>query len=357
MIAFIQYYYIFVFYNLTIIIMVWTIMIIIIGALWVFSVKFPPLLIPLLLFLLSSIKIINTRESAVVERLWKFNRTLVPWLSFVIPLIESVVKKISLKTRSIKIAVDAYAKDNVEIKISIDILFFVKEDKDDIYKSYYSLDDPISAIQSIVDNSLRAKINTFEHIEVLSKRNEFWDYLEEVLWEKLRWWGYTIDSVQITNINLPSELVNAMNRVKTTERQKEAAENEWEAKRIFTVKEAEADREKKKLQWLWLAQQREEVAKGLKNSVEEFKEALWSDSNPNEIMNIILMTNYFDTLKDIWESPSSKVIFTDWSPWGLDKIRNMIIQWIEWKVDSKHLFWNKTKDKTNESQKTTRFHH
>jgi len=266
---------------------------------WIF---FPPIAIFWVLYIIFSIKIINTREAAVVEVLWKFNRILSPWLNFLIPIFEQIAKKQSLKTQSLKIAVDSYAQDNVKLRIWIDILFFINDTKEDIYKSHYSLENPISAIHSIVDNSLRAKINTFDHIDVLSKRNEFSDYLEEVLWAKLRGWGYKTDSIQITDIDLPQELINAMNKVKTTEREKEAAENEWEAEKILVVKKAEWERETKRLNWIWIAQQREEIAKWLKRSVDEFKEALWQSANPNEIMNIILMTNYFDTLKDIWES-------------------------------------------------------
>lgn len=296
----------------------------------------PPVIIFWVIYTALSIKIINTREAAIVEFLWKFNRILSPWLNFVIPVFENIVKKASLKTQSLKISVDSYAKDNVKLRIWIDILFYVNDAKEDVYKSYYSLENPISAIQSIVDNSLRAKINTFEHIEVLSKRDEFSDYLEEVLWAKLHWWGYKTDSIQITDIDLPVELVSAMNKVKTTEREKEAAENEWEAERILSVKKAEAERETKKLNWLWIAQQREEIAKWLKRSVEEFKEALGQDANPNEIMNIILMTNYFDTLKDIWDSGETKVMFTNWTPWALSEVREMILQGIEWAKESKN---------------------
>jgi len=293
------------------------------------SIDLAPLLFFPVVFLISSIRIINTREAWVVEMLWKFSRILTPWLNFIIPVIESVVKKSSLKTQSLKIAVDAYAKDNVKLKIWIDILFYTNDSSEDVYKSYYSVENPVSAIHSIVDNSLRAKINTFDHIEVLSKRDEFSDYLEEVLWEKLISWGFKIDSIQITDIDLPHELVDAMNQVRTTEREKEAAENQWEAKRILAVKEAEAERETKRLNWLWIAQQREEIAKWLKRSVDEFKSALWEKTNPNEIMNIILMTNYFDTLKDLASDWDSKVIFANWTPWAVSEVRDMIIQGLE----------------------------
>lgn len=276
-----------------------------------------------------SIRIVRTQEVGIVEFLGKYNRILTPGLNFIIPVIERVVVKVALRTQSLKMGVDSVSRDNVKIRIGLDVLFFVKEEQESVYKSFYSLDNPLSAIQSIVDNALRAKINEFEHLDVLSKRNEFSDYLEEILSEKFIGWGYTIDSVQITDIGLPETLIAAMNDVKTSERRKEAALNEGEAKKILAVKEAEADQESKRLQGLGLAQQREEVAKGLKNSVEEFKAALGAKMDPNEIMNIILMTNYFDTLKSIGEGPNAKVIMMDGTPEGIKTVRQQIISGIQ----------------------------
>lgn len=287
------------------------------------------LIIFLVIFFFFSVRIIRTKEIAIVELFGRFNRLLHPGLNFVFPIVESVPAKVSLKTQSLKMIVDSVAKDNVKIFVGIDVLYFVKDEKESIYKSYYSLSNPIAAVHSIIDNALRAKMNEFEHLEVLSKRDEFSDFLEEILSEKLIGWGYTIDSVQITDIQLPDSLIAAMNDVKTTERQKEAAMNEGESRKILMVKEAEADQESKRLQGLGLAQQREEVAKGLKRSVDQFKAALGEKADPNEIMNIILMTNYFDTLKSIGEGPNAKVLMMDGTPEGLKTVRQQIISGIQ----------------------------
>ena len=275
------------------------------------------------------LRIVRTKQVGIIERLGKFTRIITPGLNWIIPIIDQVASKVQLRTQSLKMYVDSVSKDNVKVRMGIDVLFYVKEDEKSVYKSFYSLDNPLSAVQSIVDNALRAKINEFQHLDVLAKRNEFSEYLEEILSEKLVKWGYTLDSVQITDIELPDELISAMNSVKTTERQKEAALNEGEAKKILAVKEAEGDQESKRLQGLGLAQQREEVAKGLKRSVDEFKQALGTKADPNEIMNIILMTNYFDTLKSIGEGPNSKVIMMDGTPEGLKSVKQQIIAGIQ----------------------------
>ncbi|MBT4936420.1 hypothetical protein HON22_00735 [Candidatus Peregrinibacteria bacterium] len=287
------------------------------------------LIIFLIIIGILGLRIVRTKEVGIVERLGKFTRIITPGLNWIIPIIDQVASKVQLRTQSLKMYVDSVSNDNVKVRMGIDVLFYVKEDEKSVYKSFYSLDNPLSAVQSIVDNALRAKINEFQHLDVLAKRNEFSEYLEEILSEKLVKWGYSLDSVQITDIELPDELISAMNSVKTTERQKEAALNEGEAKKILAVKEAEGDQESKRLQGLGLAQQREEVAKGLKRSVDEFKQALGTKADPNEIMNIILMTNYFDTLKSIGEGPNSKVIMMDGTPEGLKSVKQQIIAGIQ----------------------------
>ena len=286
-------------------------------------------LVFIFIFALFGFRVINTKEAGVVERFGKFTKILTPGLNWIIPIIDSIAKKVPLRTQSLKMYVDSVSRDNVKVRMGIDVLFYIKTDTDSVYKSFYSLDNPLSAIQSIVDNALRAKINEFQHLDVLAKRNEFSDYLEEILEQKFTTLGYTIDSVQITDIELPESLIEAMNQVKTSERQKEAAMNEGEAKKILSVKEAEADQESKRLQGLGIAQQREEVAKGLKRSVDEFQLALGTKSDPNEIMNIILMTNYFDTLKAIGEGPNSKVLMMDGTPEGIKTVRQQIISGIQ----------------------------
>lgn len=283
----------------------------------------------ILFIVIFGIRIIRTQEVAIVEFLGKFNRVLHPGFNIIVPIFERIAKKVGLRTEILSMSVDSVSKDNVKITVGIDVFIFVKNEKDAIYKSYYSLQNPRGAIQSIVDNALRAKINEFQHLDVLSKRNEFSDYLEEILVDKLSQWGFTMDSVQITEINLPNSLIDAMNNVKTSERQKEAAENQGEAKKILSIKEAEADQESQKLRGLGLAQQREEVAKGLKRSVDEFRQALGEKSDPNEIMNIILMTNYFDALKDIGQSNNTKILLMDNTPEAISNIRSQIIKGIE----------------------------
>lgn len=281
------------------------------------------------IILLTGFRIVRSQTVRVIEFFGKYNRIIRPGLGYVVPLLERDVYSVQLRTLSHKMSVDSFSKDNVRIGIGIDLLYYIKDDERSIYQSYYALENPRSTIQSLVDNALRAKINEFQHIEVLAKREEFSDYLEEILREKLSQWGYTIDSVQITEINLPDELVQAMNAVKTSERKKEAAHNEGEAHKIYKVKEAEADQESKRLQGLGIAQQREEVAKGLKSSVMEFQEALGKSANPNDIMNIILLTNYFDTLKSIGESDNAKIIMLDGSPEGVKNLRNQIMASIQ----------------------------
>ncbi len=89
-----------------------------------------------------------------------------------------------------------------------------------------------------------------------------------------------------------------MNRINAAKRDREAAHEDGEAKKIMIVKQAEAEAESKRLSGEGIAQQRLEIVRGFKESVEDFKKSLDTVTH-EEIMQFVLMTQYFDTIKDI----------------------------------------------------------
>ena len=112
-------------------------------------------------------------------------------------------------------------------------------------------------------------------------------------------YGYKIVKTLITDIN-PDELVKAsMNKINAATRDKEAAIQEAEAEKIRIVKKAEAEADSKRLSGEELLHSSLEIVRGFKESVEDFQKAL-QDVDPQEIMQFVLMTQYFDTLNSNW---------------------------------------------------------
>jgi len=103
-------------------------------------------------------------------------------------------------------------------------------------------------------------IVAFTHKQIFSKREELGNAIEERLREKLSTFGYTLDSIQVRDVKLDNTVMSAMNKVVETQKFKEAALNEAEAKKIMQVKEAEAEMEAKILLGQGMAGQRLKIA-------------------------------------------------------------------------------------------------
>jgi regulator of protease activity HflC (stomatin/prohibitin superfamily) len=100
-------------------------------------------------------------------------------------------------------------------------------------------------MRAAIDEQLRAMMVSFTHKNIFEKREEIGQAIEERLRTKLKQFGYTLDSIQVRDVSLDDTVMHAMNKVIETEKFKEAAMNEAEAKKIMQVKEAEAEKESK----------------------------------------------------------------------------------------------------------------
>ena len=138
-------------------------------------------------------------------------------------------------------------------------------------------------------------------------------------------YGYIIRKALITEIDPDEKVKAAMNEINATNRLKEAAENEGEAHKIKVVKHAEAEAASKKLQGEGIANQRKAIAVGLKDAAADLKGSLGDGATPEEIMNLLMMTQYFDTIKDIAANNKTNTIFLPHSPGGLKDLTDQIM--------------------------------
>ncbi len=119
-----------------------------------------------------------------------------------------------------------------------------------------------------------------------------------------------------------------MNEINAAQRMREAAMQQAEADKIRLVKAAEGEAESKALQGQGIANQRKAIINGLKDSVEEFSNSI-AGTKAQDVMNLVLMTQYFDTLKEIGMSGKSNTILIPHSPGGMgdlsEQMRDAII--------------------------------
>lgn len=145
------------------------------------------------------------------------------------------------------VSVDSITRDNVKTKIDLNVIFRVKDNDTAIIDSLFIISSPLKAIQAMVEEQLRAKIYEFGHDEIFSKRNEIGDEVKHVLSAKLEEFGMELDSVQVKDIQLDSRVLDAMNSVVASSKNKLAIINEAEGRKQSDILNAEADKQVKKL--------------------------------------------------------------------------------------------------------------
>ncbi|MBN2320853.1 MAG: hypothetical protein JXR49_17370 [Acidobacteria bacterium] len=97
--------------------------------------------------------------------------------------------------------------------------------------------------------------------------------------------------------------------------------NEAEAEKIKLVKKAEAEAESKRLQGQGLANQRQEIARGIRESIETIKETGVSEE---EVMTLLLVTQHYDAVQDVARNSSSNTVMMNYSPAGIGDVATQI---------------------------------
>ena len=117
-----------------------------------------------------------------------------------------------------------------------------------------------------------------------------------------------------------------MNQINATARLRIAAQNEAEADKIRQVKNAEAEAESKKLQGEGVAQQRAAIIEGFKASINDLKEVTGSDVKTHDVMNMVMMVQYFDALRDIGTTGQNNAVLIPYGAGGSNEILQQMTQ-------------------------------
>jgi len=110
-----------------------------------------------------------------------------------------------------------------------------------------------------------------------------------------------------------------------SENEKTAAKNQGEAQKLRTVLHAEAEAEAKRLQGEGIAAQREAIVKGLSMSVDSLRSAM-PTADPQTLMNLVLINQYFDAMRDISQGDKAKVIFIPSGAGATKEISDQLFQ-------------------------------
>ena len=269
---------------------------------------------------------VETAQVAIVQRLGKFARVAGPGLNWKTPYIEAVVQRMSMKVQQFDVQVETKTQDNVFVQIPVSIQYKVMPDA--VESAFYKLSDPVKQIESMVYNVVLGHVPKMKLDDTFLNQADIASDLRDSLDGSMKEYGYSIVKVLISDIVPDTKVKAAMNDINAAQREREATVSRAETNKLLLVKQAEAEAESKRLQGEGIANQRKAIISGLKDSVEDFAKTV-PGSTPQDVMQLVLMTQYFDTLKDIAANDHTNTILIPHTPNTLTdlfgQIRNAVI--------------------------------
>jgi regulator of protease activity HflC (stomatin/prohibitin superfamily) len=280
----------------------------------------------ILILVVSSLFIVDQQSAAIIERFGRFLRIAQAGLNIKIPFVDRIQGRVTLRLKQLDVAVETKTLDNVFVDIVASVQYRVLPDN--VYKAFYILDNADAQIQAYVFDVIRARVPLINLDDVFSKKDEIANSVREELQEVMNDFGYDIIKALVTDINPDNRVKTAMNEINEAQRLRVAAMERGEAEKILKVKQAEAESESKVLQGKGIAGQRRAIMEGLKESLGEFQKQI-GDSSPRDAMTLIMMSQYFDMLKDLGLHSNQNTILIPHSPSSMndlfDQMRNAII--------------------------------
>lgn len=188
------------------------------------------IVVVVLLFLFSAIKILNEYERAVVFRLGRvIAMPKGPGIVIIIPVIDKFVR-ISLRTIVHDVpSQDVITRDNVTVKVNAVVYFRVV----DPLKSIIEVENYMYATGQLSQTTLRSVCGQAELDDLLSKREEISAHIQDLLDKQTDPWGIKVSAVELKHIDLPEEMQRAMAKQAEAERERRAkiinSEGEYQA--------------------------------------------------------------------------------------------------------------------------------
>jgi regulator of protease activity HflC (stomatin/prohibitin superfamily) len=195
----------------------------------IFSVSTIIIIVLVLLFLSSAIRILREYERGVVFRLGRLVGLRGPGLILLIPFIDKMVK-VSLRTVVMDVPPqDIITQDNVSIKVNAVVYFRVMDPR----KAVVEVENFLMATSQFSQTTLRSVLGQSEMDDLLSQREKINQRLQHIIDAHTEPWGIKVSNVEVKQIDLPQEMQRAMAKQAEAERERRskviAAEGEFQA--------------------------------------------------------------------------------------------------------------------------------
>lgn len=159
--------------------------------------------------------------------------------------------------------------------------------------------------------------------DVFEKKENIADAVKGQLTEMMDDFGYGIVKSLVTDIDPDTKVKESMNEINAAQRLRVAAQEKGEADRILRVAAARAESESKKLQGEGIANQRKAIIDGLRDSVADFEKAVPGTSS-EQVLQLVLITQYFDMLKEVGAGSHATTIMLPHSPGGMGDLMEQL---------------------------------
>ena len=192
------------------------------------------------IFIVRSLKIVPQQNAWVVERLGKFDRTLTPGLSLLVPFVDRVAYKHSLKEVPLDVPSQVcITKDNTQLQVD-GILYFQVTDP---MRASYGSSDYIVAITQLAQTTLRSVVGKMELDKTFEERDLINAAVVNALDEAALNWGVKVLRYEIKDLTPPAAILHAMQAQITAEREKRALIAASEGRRQEQINIATGERE------------------------------------------------------------------------------------------------------------------
>ncbi|MED6144744.1 Hypersensitive-induced response protein-like protein 2 [Stylosanthes scabra] len=243
---------------------------------------------------------------------------------------------LSLRVQQLDVKCETKTKDNVFVNVVASVQYRAMADK--ASDAFYRLTNTKEQIQSYVFDGMWsdcfcsrnvAYLKLMQNHSIFGTKNDIARAVEDELEKAMSTYGYEIVQTLIVDIEPDVNVKRAMNEINAAARLRLAANEKAEAEKILQIKKAEGEAESKYLSGLGIARQRQAIVDGLRDSVLAFSENV-PGTTAKDIMDMVLVTQYFDTMKEIGASSKSSAVFIPHGPGAVrdvaEQIRDGLLQ-------------------------------
>lgn len=263
-----------------------------------------------------------------VEHFGKYSHMLKPGLSFAgFDVCGCCINFRSITSRvdQIMVQVHTKTKDNVFVTARVAVQQSVKPEN--TVDAMYKLSDVHAQIDSYVSDVVRSSVPHMTLDESFEKKDDISNAVQTKLTVEMATYGFQIHKALVTELVPNNEVVQSMNEINKQKRLRDAAIMAAEAEKVKVVKAAEASADAAQLQGEGIARQRRAIIDGLRDSITH---GSGEHLSTEKISELLLITQYFETLRDIAANSKAQTVFLPHSAGAVadvaSQIRNGIMQ-------------------------------